>query len=96
MLTARARALLAELLRVASAGAMPSTSPQSRSHEWPAAGADADRAPLVLIRQRALLALGDTDAARALLDRTRDVPADASDQSRHGRRRDRDGRMVGA
>ena len=80
VLTARGRALLAEL-----------ASRRERWHEaadvtavalkdWPVAGADADRAPLVLIRQRALLALGDTDGARALLDRARDVPADASDR----------------
>jgi DNA-binding winged helix-turn-helix (wHTH) protein/tetratricopeptide (TPR) repeat protein len=80
VLTARARALLAELAarRERWRDAVDVTA--VALNEWPAAGADADRAPLVLIRQRALLALGDTDAARALLDRTRDVPADASDR----------------
>jgi DNA-binding winged helix-turn-helix (wHTH) protein/tetratricopeptide (TPR) repeat protein len=80
VLTARARALLAELAarreRWRDAAAVAATA----LSEWPAAGADADRAPLVLIRQRALLALGDADAARGLLDRTREVPAEASDR----------------
>ncbi|HEY6894373.1 MAG TPA: hypothetical protein VI258_09415, partial [Rhodanobacteraceae bacterium] len=80
VLTARGRALLAELAarrqRWREAADMTAVALQ----DWPAAGADADRAPLVLIRQRALLALGDTAGARALLDRTREAPADASDR----------------
>jgi DNA-binding winged helix-turn-helix (wHTH) protein/tetratricopeptide (TPR) repeat protein len=78
VLTARARALIADLAareeRWREAADMAGTA----LAEWPTAGADADRAPLVLTRQRALLALGETDAAGALLDRTRDVPADPS------------------
>lgn len=47
--------------------------------EWPSAGADGERAGVVLIRQRALLALGREQEAGALYDRARAVPADASD-----------------
>jgi DNA-binding winged helix-turn-helix (wHTH) protein/tetratricopeptide (TPR) repeat protein len=80
VLTARARALMAELAarrerwREAAEGADVALA------EWPKAGADADRAPLVLIAQRALLALGENAKASALLDRSRETPADASDK----------------
>ena len=48
---------------------------------WPAAGADGDRAAIELIRQRALLALGEIDAAAQLLDRTRRPSEQASESS---------------
>ncbi len=80
VLTARGRALLAELAARRARWHEAADITATALKDWPAAGADADRAPLVLIRQRALLALGDNDAARALLDRTRAVPASASDR----------------
>lgn len=80
VLTARGRALLAELAARRERWRDAADIAAVALKEWPGAGADADRAPLVLIRQRALLALGDADAARALLDRTRDAPAEASDR----------------
>lgn len=43
--------------------------------DWPAAGADGDRASTMLVRQRALLALGRAGEAEGLADRTR-TPAD--------------------
>ncbi len=48
--------------------------------DWPAAGADGDRAAVVLIRQRALLALGRSAEAGRLLDRTRAPPAGAAEE----------------
>jgi DNA-binding winged helix-turn-helix (wHTH) protein/tetratricopeptide (TPR) repeat protein len=80
VLTARGRALLAELAARRERWRDAADVTAVALEDWPAAGADADRAPLVLIRQRALLALGDADAARALLDRARDAPANASDR----------------
>ncbi len=80
VLTARGRALLAELAARRGRWRDAADTAAVVLAQWPAAGADADRAPLVLIRQRALLALGDADAARALLDRSRDVPAEPSDR----------------
>jgi ATP/maltotriose-dependent transcriptional regulator MalT len=80
VLTARGRALLAELAARRERWRDAADTAAVALKEWPAAGADADRAPLVLIRQRALLALGDFDAARALLDRTRETPAEPSDR----------------
>ena len=47
--------------------------------EWPAAGAAGDRAGVVRIRQRALLALGRSEDAKALLDRSR-LPPDAASE----------------
>jgi hypothetical protein len=46
--------------------------------DWPASGADGDRSAVVRVQQRALLALGRDDAARALLDRSRDAPVAAA------------------
>jgi DNA-binding winged helix-turn-helix (wHTH) protein/tetratricopeptide (TPR) repeat protein len=80
VLTARGRALLAELAARRERWRDAADVAAVALKDWPAAGADADRAPLVLIRQRALLALGDIDAARALLDRSREVPAEPSDR----------------
>jgi DNA-binding winged helix-turn-helix (wHTH) protein/tetratricopeptide (TPR) repeat protein len=48
--------------------------------EWPGAGADGDRAAVVLIRQRALLALGRDAEARELLDRARPAPSVGGEQ----------------
>lgn len=48
--------------------------------DWPDSGADGDRAAVVWLRQQALLALGRTDAARALLDRSREAPVDAEEE----------------
>ncbi|HJT98159.1 MAG TPA: hypothetical protein VJ696_07565, partial [Rhodanobacteraceae bacterium] len=78
VLTARARMLIADLAARRERWREAADVAGTALAEWPAAGADADRAPLVLIRQRALLALGERDAARVLLDRTRDVPAEPS------------------
>jgi len=80
VLTARARALLAELAARRERWRDAADVAAIALKEWPAAGADADRAPLMLIRQRALLALGDTETARALIDRTREVPSGPSDR----------------
>ena len=80
VLTARARALIAELAARRGRWREAADVAATALAEWPKAGADADRAPLVLIRQRALLALGETAEARVLLDRARDVPAVPSDQ----------------
>jgi DNA-binding winged helix-turn-helix (wHTH) protein/tetratricopeptide (TPR) repeat protein len=78
VLTTRARALIADLAAREERWREAATIAGTALAEWPAAGADADRAPLVLIRQRALLALGEKDAAGALLDRSRDVPDEPS------------------
>jgi len=42
--------------------------------DWPPSGADGDRAGVLLLQQRALLALGRTEEARALFDRMRTPP----------------------
>jgi tetratricopeptide (TPR) repeat protein len=78
VLTARGRALIADLAAREERWREAADVAGTALAEWPAAGADADRAPLVLIRQRALLALGEKDGARALLDRARDVPEEPS------------------
>jgi len=80
LLTARARALSAELEARQTHWREAADIAKTALAEWPASGADADRAPLVLIRQRALLALGATDEAAALLDRARAVPASPGEQ----------------
>lgn len=80
VLTARARSLIAELEARREHWREAADIAGTALAEWPKAGADADRAPLVLIRQRALLALGETDEAAALLDRSRAVPAEPSDK----------------
>ena len=46
--------------------------------EWPASGADGDRSAVVRVQQRALLALGRDDAARVLLDRSREASVTAA------------------
>jgi len=80
VLTARARSLSVELaarqLRWRDAAAIAKTA----LAEWPSAGADADRASVVLILQRALIALAETGEAERLLDRTRDAPANPADE----------------
>jgi len=80
VLTARARALLADLAARQERWRDAADVAKLALGEWPAAGADADRAPLILIRQRALLALGETDEAQALLDRSQVVPEEASEE----------------
>lgn len=79
VLTARTRSLIADLAARRGQWRKAADVSARALAEWPAAGADADRAPLILIRQRALIALGDTDVARGLVDRSRDVPAAPSD-----------------
>jgi DNA-binding winged helix-turn-helix (wHTH) protein/tetratricopeptide (TPR) repeat protein len=80
VLTARARSLMAELALRREDWREAADIAAIALADWPKAGADADRATVVLIRQRALLALGETSVAASLLDRTRDVPAAASDE----------------
>ncbi|MET0230709.1 MAG: winged helix-turn-helix domain-containing protein [Rhodanobacteraceae bacterium] len=80
VLTARARSLIADLALRREEWREAADVAATALAEWPRAGADADRATVVLIRQRALLALGDTAVAASLLDRTRDAPAGASDE----------------
>ncbi|HKE48320.1 MAG TPA: winged helix-turn-helix domain-containing protein [Rhodanobacteraceae bacterium] len=80
VLNARARSLAAELAARRERWREAASISEAALAHWPAAGADADRAPLVRIRQQALLSLGESAAARALLDRARDVPAEPSDQ----------------
>ena len=80
LLTARARALSAELAARQQRWREAADIARTALAEWPAAGADADRAPLLLIRQRALLALSAKDEAAALLDRARAVPASPGEQ----------------
>ena len=80
VLTARTRSLIAELAARRERWQEAADVAAAALAEWPNAGADADRAPLVLIRQRALLALGDTTQAGALLDHSRDAPAEPSEK----------------
>jgi hypothetical protein len=49
--------------------------------DWPVSGADGDRASVVLVRQRALLARSRDDVARALLDRSREPVSEAGGES---------------
>jgi tetratricopeptide (TPR) repeat protein len=74
VLTARARSLIADLAARMMDWAKAADVSAKALAEWPSAGADGDRASIVLIRQRALLAVGDVEGARALLDRTRQAP----------------------
>ncbi|HVT32110.1 MAG TPA: winged helix-turn-helix domain-containing protein [Rhodanobacteraceae bacterium] len=78
VLTARARALIADLAARQQRWRHAADAAGKALADWPEAGADADRAPLVLIRQRALLALDEKEAAGALIDRTREVPDEPS------------------
>jgi DNA-binding winged helix-turn-helix (wHTH) protein/tetratricopeptide (TPR) repeat protein len=80
VLRARERALEAELAWRQQHWADADAATAAALADWPASGADGDRAAVVLTRQRSLLALGRTDAARALLDRARNVPAAISDE----------------
>ena len=80
VLTARARSLMAELALRREDWREAADVAATALADWPNAGADADRATVVLIRQRALLALGETAAAASLLDRTRDAPSAGSDE----------------
>ncbi|MBO9662077.1 winged helix-turn-helix domain-containing protein [Dokdonella sp.] len=49
--------------------------------DWPPSGADEQRSGVVLVRQRALLALGDKARAETLLDRRRDPPEQPLDSA---------------
>ena len=80
VLTARARALIAELAARRERWREAADVADRALAAWPKAGADADRAPLVLIEQRALLALGETTKSGALLDRSREAPLEGSDR----------------
>jgi tetratricopeptide (TPR) repeat protein len=79
VLTARARSLVAELAARRGQWRQAADVAATALASWPSAGADADRAPLLLILQRALLALGEKDEARALFDRSREIPSSPSD-----------------
>ena len=48
--------------------------------DWPESGADSDRATVLRLRQQALLALGRDADARGLFDRSREAPADATEE----------------
>lgn len=79
VLRARQRSLEAELAAQQARWDAAAEVAGAALADWPAAGADGDRAAIVRIGQRALLALGrDREAAR-LLDRARAAPGDALD-----------------
>ena len=80
VMTARTRALSAELAARQAHWREAADVAREALAEWPSAGADAERSGVALIHQRALLALGEADAANALLDRTRAPPAAPSDE----------------
>ncbi|MET0226126.1 MAG: winged helix-turn-helix domain-containing protein [Dokdonella sp.] len=81
VLTARLRALDAELAWRQGRWREAADTAAVALAAWPVAGADGDRAAVQLIRQRALLALGDSDAAAMVLDRRRRPPERAPEQS---------------
>lgn len=80
VLRARLRALEADLALRQRRWADADAAASAALADWPSAGADGDRAAVVRGRQRALLALGREDEARALLDRARVPHTDAGDQ----------------
>jgi len=75
VLLARQRALAADLAARLGRWDEAEAATAAALADWPPAGADGDRATVLLVRQRALLALGRGEAARPLLDRTRAAPA---------------------
>jgi DNA-binding winged helix-turn-helix (wHTH) protein/tetratricopeptide (TPR) repeat protein len=75
VLLARQRALNADLAARLGRWSEADEASSVALAEWPSSGADGDRASVLLVRQRALLALGRDDFARGLLDRSRAVPA---------------------
>lgn len=78
VLAARERALAAALASEQARWEDAAAIARDALADWPDAGADGDRAGTVLIRQRALLALGRDAEAGALLDRTRVAAAEPS------------------
>lgn len=81
VLRARLRALEADLAAREARWEDAATAALTALTDWPDAGADGDRSATVLLTQRALLALGRDDEAAPLLDRSRDVPAAATEES---------------
>jgi DNA-binding winged helix-turn-helix (wHTH) protein/tetratricopeptide (TPR) repeat protein len=80
VLLARLGSLAADLAQRQQRWADADAAASAALADWPSSGADADRAAVVLTRQRALLALGRIDAARALQDRSRTAPENAADE----------------
>ncbi len=78
VLAARERALAAALASEQGRWEEAAAIAREALADWPDAGADGDRAGSVLIRQRALLALGRDAEAGALLDRARAPAAEPS------------------
>jgi DNA-binding winged helix-turn-helix (wHTH) protein/tetratricopeptide (TPR) repeat protein len=81
VLRARLLSLTAELAASLDHWDEAETAAAAALAEWPAAGADGDRAAVTRVRQRALLALGRDETAGALLDRTREAPRAAADDA---------------
>lgn len=79
VLLARLRALAAELASAREDWRTAADEAAAALAQWPSSGADDERSGIVLIRQRALLALGDGASAQALLERRREPPAQAAD-----------------
>lgn len=79
VLLARLRALGAELAAAREDWRAAADEAAAALAEWPNSGADDERSGIVLIRQRALLALGEAGPAEALLDRRREPPQQAAD-----------------
>jgi len=84
VLLARQRSLDAELAWRQGRWRAAADTAAAALAQWPASGADGDRAAVVLVRQRALLALGETQTAATLLDRTRKPPAEGAAEASHG------------
>jgi len=80
VLRARLRALEVDLALRRQRWADADAGASAALADWPSSGADGDRAAVVRGRQRALLALGRDDEARALQDRARAPRNDAGDQ----------------
>jgi tetratricopeptide (TPR) repeat protein len=79
VLETRLRSLDAQLAAMLEHWADADAASGAALADWPVSGADGDRAGILLIRQRSLLALGRFGEARALIDRAIDVPRTASD-----------------
>lgn len=78
VLAARERSLAAALAAAQARWEDAAAIARDALDDWPDAGADGDRADIGLIRQRALLALGRTAEAGALIDRARAPGAEPS------------------
>jgi len=79
VLLARQRSLDAELAARAHRWEDAEAATRAALGEWPASGADGDRAAVLLLRQRALIALARAGEVASLLDRTRTVPEVAAE-----------------